>query len=236
MPPKRGKMGRPRGTGLRSVFDGGRYILLTGRRWRALPTDIHRIPPTGTVSTSGARAVRRACPDFPRDLARQRAGRSPEPAAAIDGRSVGTTGSGGPRGHHAGGKMKGRKRSVAVDVGGTPVTVMVHAAGIRDRDGAPDAIAKPPVTAPNVRGLRADGGHPGPKPRECPDGTGPADIIGTVEKPEDVKGFTVLHRRWVVERTFAWMGRRRRLSKDCERLSDSPLASGVRHPAPLVRA
>ncbi len=152
MPPKRGKMRRPRGTGLRSVFDGVRYILSTGRRWRALPTDIHRFPPTGTVSTSGAGAVRRACPDSLRDPAQQCAGRSPEPAAAtIDGRSVGTTASDGPRGHHTGGKVKGRKRSVAVDVGGTPVTVMVHAAGIQDRDGAPDVIAKPPVTAPNVR-------------------------------------------------------------------------------------
>ncbi len=147
MPPKRGKMGRPRRTGLRSVLDGGRHILSTGRRWRALPIDIHRIPPTGTVSTSGAGAVRRACPDSPRDPARQCAGRSTEPTAAtIDGRSVRTTGSGGPRGHDAGGKVRGRKRSVAVDAGGTPVTVMVHAAGIQDRDGAPDVTAKPSVT------------------------------------------------------------------------------------------
>ncbi len=151
MPPKREYMGRTRGVSLRSVFDRGRYILSTGRRWRALPTDIHRIPPTGTVSTPGAQAVRRACPAPLRDPARQCAGRSQEPAAAV----------------------------------------MVHAAGIQDRDGAPDAIAKPPVTAPNVRGLRAGGGHPGPKPRGRPDGTGPADIIGTVGKPEDVKGFTV---------------------------------------------
>ncbi len=80
------------GTGLRPVSDGVRYIPSTGGRWRALPTDIHRIPPTGTVSTSGARAVRRTCPDSLRDPARQCAGRSPEPStAAIDGRSVRTT-------------------------------------------------------------------------------------------------------------------------------------------------
>ncbi len=102
MPPKRVKMGRPRRTGLRSVFDGVRHILSTGRRWRALPTDIHRIPPNGTVSKSGAGAVRRACPDSPRDTARQCAGRSPEPTAAtIDSRSVRTTGNDGPRGHDA---------------------------------------------------------------------------------------------------------------------------------------
>ncbi len=226
-----------RRTGLRSVLDGGRHILSTGRRRRAFPTDIHRIPPTGTVSTPGARAVHRACPDSLWDSARQCAERSPKPAAAaIDGRSVRTSGSGGPRGYDAGGKVRGRKRTVAADLGGTPVTVMVHAAGIRDRDGAPDVIAKPPVTAPGVCKLRADGGGPEPKPRGRPDGTGPADIIGTVEKPEDATGFTVLHRRRVVERTFAWMGRCRRLSKDRQRLGDSPLASGVRHPAPSVRA
>ncbi len=237
MPPKRGKMGRPRRTGLRSVFDGVRHILSTGCRWRALPTDIHRIPPPGTVFNPGARAVRRACPDFLRNLARQCAGHPPEPtAAAIDSRSVKTTGSGGPRGHHAGKKVKGRKRTVAVDVDGTPVTFMVHAADIQDRDGAPDVIAKPPVTAPTVCKLRADGGHPGPKSRGRLEKMGPADITGTVEKPEEVQGFTVLYRRWVVERTFAWMGRCRRLSKDYERLSENPLASGVRHPAPLVRA
>ncbi len=62
------------------------------------------------------------------------------------------------------------------------------------------------------------------------------DVIRIVEKPEDVKGFTVPCRRWVVERTFAWMGRCRRLSKDYERLSENSLASGVRHHAPPVRA
>ncbi len=237
MPPKRGNMGRPCGVSLRSVFDGGRYILSIGCRWRALPTDIHRIPPNGTVSTSGARAVRRACPDSLRDLARQCAGRSPEPtAAAIGSRSVKTTGSGGPRGHHAGGKVRGRKRHVAVGVGGTPVTIIVHAAGIQDRDRAPDVIAKLLETAPTVCELWADGGYAGPKLREHLEKMGLADIIGTVEKPKDVKGFTVSCRRRVVERTFAWMGRCRRLSKDCERLSGNSLASGVRHLAPPVQA
>ncbi len=72
-------------------------------------------------------------------------------AGAKDSRSVRTTGSGGPRGYDAGGKVRGRKRTVAADAVGTPVTVMVHAAGIQGRDGAPDVIAKPPVTAPNMR-------------------------------------------------------------------------------------
>ncbi len=61
------------------------------------------------------------------------------------------------------------------------------------------------------------------------------DVIRIVEKPKNVKGFTVPYRRWVVERTFAWMGRCRRLSKDYERLCGNSLASGVRHHAPPVR-
>ncbi len=92
------------------------------------------------------------------------------------------------------------------------------------------------MTAPNVRGLQAKDGHPDPKPRGRPDGKGPADITGTVEKPEDVKGFTVPRRRRAVERNFTWMGRCRRLPKGCDRRGDSPLASGVRHPVPPVRA
>ncbi len=147
-----------------------------------------------------------------------------------------TTESGGPRGHHAGRKVKGRKRHLIVDADGTPVVMTVHTADIQDRDGAPDLTAEPPETVPTVCRPFADGGHPGPKPRERPGGTGLPDVTGTVERPEDVKGFTVPCRRWAVERTFAWMGRCRRLSKDCGRLCGNPPASGVRHHAPPVRA
>ncbi len=147
-----------------------------------------------------------------------------------------TTESGGPRGHHAGREVKGRKRHLIVDAGGTPIVMTVHTADIQDRDGAPDLIAKLLETVPTVCRLFADGGHPGPKLRERPGGMGLPDVIRIVERPKDVKGFTVLYRRWVVERTFAWMGRCRRLSKDYERLSENSLASGVRHHAPPVRA
>ncbi len=238
MPPKRGRMGRPRGVDLRPVSDAGRHILSTGCRWRALPSGY---PPFPTVRNHFHAWRRSGLPERIvhrlRDLARRCPGRSAEPAAApVDSRPVRTTESGGPRGHHAGRKVKGRKRHLIVDAGGTPVVMTVHTADIQDRDGAPDLIAKLLETVPTVCKPFADGGHPGPKLRERPAGMGLPDVTGTVGKPEDVKGFTVLHRRWAVERTFAWMGRCRRLSKDCGRLCGNPLASGVRHHAPPVRA
>ncbi len=238
MLPKQGRMGRPREVDLRSVSDAGRYILSTGCRWRASPSGY---PPFSTDRNHFHAWRRSGLPERIvhrlRDLARRCPGRSAEPTAApVDSRSVRTTESGGPRGHHAGRKVKGRKRHLIVDAGGTPVVMTVHTADIQDRDGAPDLIAKLLETAPTVCKLFADGGHPGPKLRERPGGMGLPDVIRIVEKPKDVKGFTVLYRRWVVERTFAWMGRCRRLSKDYERLSENSLASGVRHHAPPVRA
>ncbi len=238
MPSKRGRMGRPRGVDLRSVSDAGRYVLSTGCRWRASPSGY---PPFSTDRNHFHAWRRSGLPERIvhrlRDLARRCPGRSAEPTAApVDSRSVRTTESGGPRGHHAGRKVKGRKRHLIVDADGTPIVMTVHTADIQDRDGAPDLTAEPPETVPTVRRPFADGGHPGPKPRERPGGMELSNVTGTVERPEDVKGFTLLHRRWAVERTFAWMGRCRRLSKDCGRLCGNPPASGVRHHAPPVRA
>ncbi len=148
MPPKRGRMGRPRGVDLRSVFDAVRHILSTGCRWRASPSGY---PPFSTDRNHFHAWRRSGLPERTahrlRDLARRCPGRSAEPAAApVDSRSVRTTESGGPRGHHAGREVKGRKRHLIVDAGGTPVVMTVHTADIQDRDGAPDLIAEPPET------------------------------------------------------------------------------------------
>ena len=125
MIPKQGRLGRPRQTDLREVFNAIEYVLATGCQWRALPGDF---PPYSTVINyfyrwQGGGVFDRMMDAF-RDLARGEAGRRIEPTAAIiDSQSVKTTESGGPRGYDGGKKVVGRKRHIAVDVEGSPIVV-----------------------------------------------------------------------------------------------------------------
>ncbi len=100
------------------------------------------------------------------------------------------------------------KRHLAVDVEGTAIAVRVHEASVQDRDGAPAVILGVLEKAPTVTELWADGGYRGPKLAAKLADPGLADWLEIVEKPKDSKDFTLLYRRWVVERTFAWMSRR----------------------------
>lgn len=217
--PKRGGMGRPRATDPRRVFDAVQYMPQTGCQWRMIPACY---PPFTTVQhhfhawrDSG---VFGNMPDALRGMARDLAERAAEPtAAAVDSRTVKTTGSGGPAGYDAGKRIKGRKRRIATDAGGFPVTVAVHEASVQDRDGAPAVIPAMLEKAPQVAELWADGGYAGPKPERALKDRGPEPILSIIHKPGETKGFTVLYRRWVVERAFAWMSRCRRPAKDFER-------------------
>jgi putative transposase len=129
---------------------------------------------------------------------------------------VKTTESGGVCGFDAGKKVKGRKRHILTDTLGLLLFVIVHAAGVQDRDGAPDLLKAVRYRFPWLRHVFADGGYAGDKLRDALKGHGDWTIV-TIKRSDATKGFVVLPRRWVVERTFAWLGRCRRLAKDWER-------------------
>ncbi|MGB1209047.1 MAG: IS5 family transposase, partial [Paracoccaceae bacterium] len=117
----------------------------------------------------------------------------------------------------------GRKRHIITDTCGNLIACEVHTANIQDRDGAPLVFAKLRREAPKLRHMFADGGYAGPKLRGALVSLG-RWTLEIVKRSDTAKGFEVLPRRWVVERTFAWLGRCRRLAKDWEKSIESAQA------------
>jgi len=146
--------------------------------------------------------------------------REPEPSTAVmDGQTVKTTETPGVRGYGAGKKVNGRKRHLLVDTLGLVLMVIVHAANIQDRDGAKLLLERVQGRFPRLRLIWADGGYAG----KLIDWVKTVFhwVLEIVKCNDDVKGFQVLPHRRVVERTFGWPGRYRRLSKDYEGLPES---------------
>jgi putative transposase len=227
------RAGRKRRHTQREMLNAIFYLLVAGCAWRLLP---HDLPPWKTVyhyfrlwrcdgtwehlNTALRREVRQA------------AGREAEPSAAIiDSQSVKTASVGGLRGYDAGKKVNGRKRHILVDTVGLLLVVVVQVASVQDRDGARVVLQKAHGFLPRLVLMWADGGYAGQLvawvATQC------QWILEIVKRSDDVKGFKVLPKRWIVERTLAWLSHCRRLSKDYERLAETSealiYAAMIRH-------
>lgn len=210
--------GRPEGYCHRQMFDAIRYLVDNGIKWRAMPADF---PPWDRVYAFFRRwrdnGLIRELHDRLRDRIRRAEGRDAEPTAAIvDSESVkaAATVKSASRGYDGGKRINGRKRHLITDCLGLVLTVLVTPASTTDRDAARTML---PALREGFRRLRlvwADGGYTG----HLVDWSAQELdlVLEVVKRSDDTSGFRVLPRRWVVERTFAWLMRSRRLARDYE--------------------
>ena len=208
---------------LRDVFDAVRYVVKTGCQWDFLP---HDLPPWTAVYQQARRWIAAGVfEDIPHDLRmilRMVAEREAQPTAAIlDGRTLQSTPeSGGRAGYDGAKKKKGSKVHLAVDTLGNLLALKVTAANEQERAQVAELTAKiQAVTGGNVEVAFVDQGYTGDAAADQAKANGIR--LEVVKHTEAKKGFVLLPRRWVVERTFGWLGRFRRLARDYERLAET---------------
>jgi putative transposase len=211
--------GRPRSLDMRQVVNAIFYLLKTGCQWRMLPHDYPNWKSVYHYFRQWRDAgTWRRIHDTLRAAVRRRAGRHKHATAGcLDSQSVKTSANRGVRGYDSGKKVNGRKRHLLVDTLGLLITVVVTAASVSDAAGARQVFQRMGGPGKKLRKIWVDGTYRG-KLREWV-----AEhlwfLLEPVLRPEGQKGFLLLPRRWVVERTFAWLTQCRRLSKDYEVLS-----------------
>ena len=208
---------------LREVFNALRWLVRTGSPWRYLPNDLPPWPAVYQQTQRWLAAERfEAMADDLRALLREAAGRDPQPTAVIlDGRTLQSTPESGQRAGYDGHKKRnGSKLHAAVDTLGHLLAARVTPANEQERaQVAALAEEVQAVTGNTVEVAFVDQGYTGPDPAEAADARGIELVV--VSLPEAKRGFVLLPRRWVVERTFAWATRFRRLAKDYERLPET---------------
>jgi len=217
-PPKPG--GRPRSLEMRQVINAMLYLVVSGVQWRLLP---HEYPNWKSVyhyfRQWQKEGTWQRIHDTLRAQVRQQAGRHKHPTAGcLDSQSVKTTQIPGIRGYDKGKQVNGRKRHLLVDTIGLLLAVVVTAASVSDPAGARLLFQRLGGGCKKLRRIWVDGGYRGQLLTwvllHC------SFLLQPVLRSDEHKGFVVLPRRWVVERTFAWLSQSRRLSKDYEVLPE----------------